>query len=81
MVNRPARGLVPLAGLHRDGDAVLVAARDEENRVADAAQKPHVDVGREVAAAQVADVHGAVGIEQGGGDGGALGRGVGHTSR
>ena len=59
-----------LAGLLRrdhDGRAVRIVGADKVHRVALHALKPHPDVGLDVLH-DVADVEGAVGVGQGGGD-------------
>lgn len=48
------------------GHAVLIAAADELNIAFLGTEIAHIDIGRQVAARQVADVHGAIGIGQGG---------------
>ena len=57
-----------LAGAERDGHAVLVAAAYEQHIALLEAQVADVDVGRHVDAGQMADMHSAVCVGQGGGD-------------
>ena len=56
------RGNTLLAGLDRDGHAVLVAAADRDHVAALQAQVACVDIRRYVDSRQVADMYGAVGI-------------------
>ena len=50
-----------------NGHAVLVAAANKLNVFAFAAQIAHVNIGGQVATCKVANVHGPVGVGQGGG--------------
>lgn len=55
-----------------DGHSVLVASADESNVLFLKSEIAHIDVCRHINSGQVADVHSAVGVRQGGGYGGAL---------
>ena len=71
-VDHLLRGDAFLAGFQGDGHAVLIRAPDEKDLFAFGAEVADVDIGRHIDPGQVADVNGAVGIGQGGGDGGAF---------
>ena len=58
--------------LDGDGDAMLITPADEEHLFALETQVASIDIGGYVDAGEVPDVHGAVGIGQGGGDEGTL---------
>ncbi len=57
-----------LAGSQGDGHSVLVAAAHHHYVLATEAEKTCVNVGRNIHAGKVADVHGTVGIGESGGD-------------
>ena len=59
------RGAALLTGLDRDGHAVFIASAHEQDVLAAHAKIADIDVGRDIDACEVSDMHGAVGIGQG----------------
>ena len=64
------RGAI-LHGPNGDGRAMLITATDEKHLLATRTQATYIDVRRQVSPSDVPDVQGAIGIGQGGGNGGA----------
>ena len=61
-----------LTGTYGDGHAMLVRATDEDHLALLQTEVAHVDVGRDVNACEVSYVYAAIGIRQGGSDGGSF---------
>ena len=67
-VNHLLRCAALLAGAYGDGHAMFVATADKQHVTFLQAQVAHINVGRHIHPGQVADVHTAISVWQGGGN-------------